>query len=494
MNYKKEIGLKVIIGIIVCVPLLTLVLSCGGQVENEPLATKTVSAAEGGSIASSDGKILLEIPPGALTEDTTVAVRIISEDDWTDDVKAVQPTGPVYSLEPDGLEFIQPAKLTVRLDPGDLTELDSEGTPAFISFSRSNEGIWEVLANNITEIQADVGVVTVIAEVDHFSQQLRVAGPLWIKINPESVEKAVGDFWPVITTIGNSGSFVLKEHELLRQFGGKEAVKLYKTRTYISSDLSPGATVTIVPEFTCSVEGTGTYLVGINAEMDIDDAEAFMLALSTLGAEFPKKTFIKNQDRISIFRVKAYGTATCLPAVEESTTPTETETQPPTETTVTEPTETEVPEPTTNILDHTSGIFDGFSAHNLNGQFVSFFTAEGTSNITAAEFFIDSNPAPFKVRIYDKYRILIKEVSANPQGTGWQRVELPEPTAVEGNFYVSIVYTADGVPLIGRDSSNPQDRSWVIDPNGTWTPWSEKAGEFDLPDGEFGIRVEVIPQ
>jgi len=154
----------------------------------------------------------------------------------------------------------------------------------------------------------------------------------------------------------------------------------------------------------------------------------------------------------------------------------------------------EVPQPSTVLLDYTDGTFDGFSAHLTDGQFATCFTAEDSSQVTAMEFYIIDNPAPFKVRIYDKDRALIKEISVNPEGTGWQRVELPESIAVKGDFYVSIIYTTDDAPLIGRDSTNPQGQSWVIDPDGTWAPWSEKAKEFDLPDGEFGIRVEVIPQ
>ena len=73
-------------------------------------------AAQGDSIGTSDGKITLEIPAGALTEDTTVSIRVLSEDEWTDAIKELHPVGPVYSLEPDGLTFQKPVTVKLALD------------------------------------------------------------------------------------------------------------------------------------------------------------------------------------------------------------------------------------------------------------------------------------------------------------------------------------------------------------------------------------------
>jgi len=154
-------------------------------------------------------------------------------------------------------------------------------------------------------------------------------------------------------------------------------------------------------------------------------------------------------------------------------------------------TPTTPPASTTVVLDYTDGTFDGYSGHYPGGQFAVRFTAEQPSQVVAAEFYITDNPAPFQVGLYDGNREVIEEVTANPTTTGWFRVELPGSPVAEGDFYVAIVYTNDSAPLIGRDSTEPQGRSWVVDPDGTWAPWSEKAQEFDLLDGEFGIRVEL---
>ena len=94
--------------------MLVLLPSCGEK--GVLLVEKPILAAQGGNIGTSNGKIALEIPPGALAEDTTVSIRVLSEDEWTDDIKDLDPVGPVYSLEPDGLIFQEPVTVKLALD------------------------------------------------------------------------------------------------------------------------------------------------------------------------------------------------------------------------------------------------------------------------------------------------------------------------------------------------------------------------------------------
>lgn len=141
---------------------------------------------------------------------------------------------------------------------------------------------------------------------------------------------------------------------------------------------------------------------------------------------------------------------------------------------------------------HTDGPFDGSLGHYTEGQFAVSFNAEGPKKIEYAEFYISSSPAPFQARIYNADREVIEEVTAVPMETGWFRVDFSGSSKVEGDFFIGIFYTNESAPLIGQDSTSPQGQSWLIDPDGTWEPWSEKAESFDLPDGEFGIQVTVV--
>ena len=79
-----------------------------------------IAAAAGGTATSPDGRLTLEIPPGALDADTTITIRPLS-------LAALPPgplgegwTGPAYELGPDGLDLATPATATFTLDPEEL--------------------------------------------------------------------------------------------------------------------------------------------------------------------------------------------------------------------------------------------------------------------------------------------------------------------------------------------------------------------------------------
>ncbi len=114
MSVRTKIIIRAV-GLGLVLALILVLLSGCGEKGVLPVEER-ISAAQGGSIGTSDGKIALEIPPGALTEDTTVSIRVLSEDEWTDDIKDLSPVGPVYSLEPDGLIFQEPVTVKLALD------------------------------------------------------------------------------------------------------------------------------------------------------------------------------------------------------------------------------------------------------------------------------------------------------------------------------------------------------------------------------------------
>jgi YVTN family beta-propeller protein len=162
----------------------------------ELLLAEVVSAADGGKVASPDGKITLEIPPGALPRDTRVTVRVVPPGEWTENVQALGPRGPVYSVEPDGLKLNKPAKLTLRLDPEDLAGLDlTKGYPYFMLFSRWADGTWEPVFRTTTEVNLTTGEVAVTGDITHFSQWYDkdwLFGGFFLLIDPPEVRGEVG--------------------------------------------------------------------------------------------------------------------------------------------------------------------------------------------------------------------------------------------------------------------------------------------------------------
>ena len=99
---------------------LTLLLAaCGGGGGEETTASEVVGpsgmvGASGGTVSSEDGQLRLEIPPGALGEDTMIEVVEIAEEDLGGDASAL--SGPVFDLLPDGQTFAAPITVVRTFD------------------------------------------------------------------------------------------------------------------------------------------------------------------------------------------------------------------------------------------------------------------------------------------------------------------------------------------------------------------------------------------
>ena len=158
------------------------------------------------------------------------------------------------------------------------------------------------------------------------------------------------------------------------------------------------------------------------------------------------------------------------------------------------PAPTDTPIPPISVLDPTDGIFDGVSGHFPHGQFAVSFIIENESWLTAVEYHIAGNQAPFQARIYNSDLEVVAETLAEPNlmEAGWYRVKFPGDVRLsQGTYFAGIYYLSDSAPLVSRSSSSAQGRTIVIDPDGTVTLWSEKAPLFGQEDGEFGIRILI---
>ncbi|NIU85750.1 MAG: hypothetical protein GWN56_00140, partial [Nitrosopumilaceae archaeon] len=119
---------------------------------------------EGGTVTSNDGRIILEIPPGALDEDTEITIERFKDMEGD--------TGLIFfDLQPDGLQFLIPA--TIKIDYSGLIETGDEdiifdNLPFILTINIDEEEL-EVLQNNSFNIDNDTGEVTLTADINHFS-------------------------------------------------------------------------------------------------------------------------------------------------------------------------------------------------------------------------------------------------------------------------------------------------------------------------------------
>ena len=110
----------------------------------------------------------LDIPAGALTEDTEITIRRLNQDELPPDSEG---TLLAYELLPDGLEFLLPVTATVEVDIETTTEdavIDAE-IPV-ITLLNSSGGVIEILENQLQNTDLDSGTSTISGELDHFSR------------------------------------------------------------------------------------------------------------------------------------------------------------------------------------------------------------------------------------------------------------------------------------------------------------------------------------
>ncbi len=199
LTRMKVITWAVSLGLVLILILL-LLPGCVGEL-GLPLEER-ILAAQGGSIGTSDGKITVEIPPGALAEDTTVSISVLSEDEWTEDVRDLNPVGPVYSLEPDGLNFQEPVTVKLALDSS-LYFIGANKTEitAPLLFSIDSNSQPELLQDMETVVSPDE--LYVRGNTTHFSPVFISRGTVKVNIEPGEVKFKECDvyFKPIVTII-----------------------------------------------------------------------------------------------------------------------------------------------------------------------------------------------------------------------------------------------------------------------------------------------------
>jgi len=307
---------KALVGVAFLGLLLAVLLVLACERESEvvvALIHEEVSAAGGGTFTSNNGEISLEIPPGALAQDTTITVKEVPQEEWTEDIKALEPVGPVFSLEPDGLEFSQPVRITVRLDPEDLAVLDlEEGIPVFIPLNRSSDGTWDVLRNPITEIQLTTGVVTVSGETTHFSREMHIRYPLVVEIDPPKEIKLVGGYFDPKVTITNLHSSQPLRIEYIFE-SGTNAVKEPLHQIGVAfRHVSPSSSATFPVNYRCKEVGKGNYYVTVAVLLEPTNEQ--------LVAIVERKEEIEGVTTLILATV--FGDATCITITKEEPTPT----------------------------------------------------------------------------------------------------------------------------------------------------------------------------
>jgi hypothetical protein len=140
------------------------------------VSSALIRAAEGGTVAASDGIFSLIVPPGALAEDTVIEVRVLPRAEYP--AALVDSTLPteVYRVEPDGLQFSLPATAEYRYPslPAWAGEGETYVFPMALALQGDGRTLTVPAAVHFSHL-AD-GTYTVRAEVRHLSDHFVVEG------------------------------------------------------------------------------------------------------------------------------------------------------------------------------------------------------------------------------------------------------------------------------------------------------------------------------
>ncbi len=296
--------------VLLFVLLSVVAAACGG--ETEPLTTSTAViepssvtsiadqpdgtpiGPDGGTVTSADGLFTVEIPAGALSETTSIAIEVVAATDVG--LNGSLFDGPIYQLLPDGLTFEVPVTTVRQLSVSDLG-IPDDAVPFFHVFQGLGDD-WEALS---TETSRDGELLIVRAETTHFSLNVAVESTrVWdrevtMTLAPASFSASVGTSRTTVSNLELGPDLVTKGGWILSDnlFGG--ALAGYTGKFYTGGPVESVAT--------CGdVAGEGLYLFRYGGSVGLESPEALFLGVAS---EFQMKVLNKP------FTVSAVGKATC---------------------------------------------------------------------------------------------------------------------------------------------------------------------------------------
>ena len=274
-----------------------------------------VAAAAGGMVASDDGLFMVEIPAGALAEDTAIAVTRLDPADWPEEFVDGAVIGEVYDLQPSGLTFDEPVTIEIRVGVEDV----ESGSPLALIATLSNDGVWE-LAQDQTADLVD-GMLVQRGGLTHFSWIALFGGLLTYRLDPDTVKARKGQEFTAVVTVTNGsdaslsvGFITVPDVEFPPLFGPlvEYPVGVVDWTAFSGLDkaglLHAGSTATILIHYVCKDEGEGRYGFKLGArEKFTPSRDGFAVrVLTVLFSPIPDKVFETRWEFADL-----HGEATC---------------------------------------------------------------------------------------------------------------------------------------------------------------------------------------
>lgn len=197
--------------------LACLLAGCGGSGDGGETVSVVVTPAQGGILVSADEQLRLHVPPGAVTDDTELTVRVLTTAEIDELPAAPIAANAAYELGPDGMQFALPVDVEIVL-PLSAVERDGRVPLAVLASASANQT--EVLRPALPgtpTARADFAgqVYAVFGQTTHFSRiwgttagfepggERAVEDRVRMAMTPGNVDAWVGESWPVAVSVFN---------------------------------------------------------------------------------------------------------------------------------------------------------------------------------------------------------------------------------------------------------------------------------------------------
>jgi hypothetical protein len=250
-------------------------------------ATATPVKEESRTVTSDDGKLTLEIPLGAVAEETDITITAVPLDELPEELRVLQGAGPGYRLEPDGLEFSEPVAVGLQLDRGDLEGQPQGGITAYGLVSLAQDGERELLSELVTEASLGDATVMVRGELTRSGWLGRTRASLTVTLDEVQREQQVGsEFTAGATAKNTNGSGTITLAPTLGTFiaGGTASVQ-GNPYFYRQGIVGPSEEIAKSGTFECGQSpGVGTYGVRVvtTSRVAVEGGEALATQLTVV--------------------------------------------------------------------------------------------------------------------------------------------------------------------------------------------------------------------
>lgn len=247
--------------------------ACGGGGDGEgPTTTPPGVAVEPTAppedtitVVSDDGKLTLTVPRSGLADaGVEITATAVPLGELPEALSVLRGAGTGYQLEPDGLEFSEPAEVRLELDAEDLESVQTdEGVTTVGLVTLSPTGEREALDGLVTEASLTLGTLAVRGRLDHLGYLGRTRGSITFSLDAVDAQQALGSTFAaaaLITNSDDSGTVSLRTVDgTFMAFG---PVSVAGTAAFTAGPLAPGESFApMAGEFRCDAAGFASYAV-----------------------------------------------------------------------------------------------------------------------------------------------------------------------------------------------------------------------------------------